>query len=176
MDERAESGYADRAPDVIAAGQPYWQNASDKENEDRAAIEIGEAWNLIVRKMPAYHPIDRYGERGPVDRGTLNSWIEIKCRRKTHSLESYNGEVYFGVQKYLYLFNTAVGTGIPAYWVARFTEGLYWINVASVPVPLEANRAGTYVRAVPGFSDQEAMIFLKTSLMHPIAQIPTGVM
>lgn len=101
-------------------------NAQDKTSEREVAAMLESAWKCKVHqyRMP-YSPIDFYAEKG----GKMAALLELKTR--SHASTQYP-TVFLNFRKWIALRMATTGTGVPAIFVVRFTDGLYYINVAEV--------------------------------------------
>jgi hypothetical protein len=136
--------------------------ASDEDNEVRAAARIGERWKSSVIKFAPMSPIDWY----VVQQNRVKAVAEIKCRK--HKSDTYP-TVYLSVRKWHGLMLSEHGMGVGGFFVAGFTDGIWSIRVDKV----DARRfklAGRYDRGLP--SDIEPMIEVPIDEMTCVETYP----
>lgn len=101
-----------------------YQRESDKAAERDVAGALGRAWQCEPVEFPAISPIDWYMKRGT----QLVALVEIKERRnRTHDAFK---TVMLNSMKALSLVTGSMAFSCPAYFVIRFTDGIFWINIS----------------------------------------------
>lgn len=102
-----------------------FESDRDRDHEREVAATLQAAWGCVLHSFGGFSAVDWYA----VKDGRLVGVLELKCR--THASTAYP-TVYLSLRKWLSLTLAAVATGTPAYFVARFTDGIYWVRVSEV--------------------------------------------
>lgn len=155
------TGYAERVGATHIDGTPIFQTAEDRRNESDVAAEVARAWACELRPFGMLAAVDWYAVRDGRPVGVL----ELKSRSHAHD---HFATVFLNVRKWLALLISGVGLGVPAIYVVRFTDGLWWIRAADV----HASRlriGGTAVR-VKSDSDIEPVIEVPVAEMAALTQ------
>lgn len=137
----------DRSPITHLDGTRIFQNPQDRRNEDAVARVLEAKWSCELHHFGALAPIDWYAVR----LGRLTGVLELKSRDANAGLYAW-----LNLRKWLSLALAQNGLGVPAIFVAKFTDALFWI-------PLDAIDASQIViagcvRAVKTEADIEPII------------------
>jgi hypothetical protein len=134
------------------------QTAADLKKEQEVA-RILEKWaKCQIIKFGEHDPIDRYAIRDKF----VVCLLEIKCR--DHALGEFP-TTWMSARKWMALAMGAMGFGVPAYWVVRFTDKIGYVNVFEV----EGSKpfmAGRRDRNPPEEHDIEPMIDVPIEKLH----------
>jgi hypothetical protein len=146
----------DRLNLVHLDGTRIFHTRADTETEDAIAEEIARHWNCTLNRFAPLCPIDWYAERN----GRLVGLAELKNR--THASHTYP-TVFLSVRKWLALSLGSMGLDCPALFIANFTNGVRWINVADIDA-----------RAIRicGASRNRAKMMADGSAIEPIIEVP----
>jgi hypothetical protein len=117
--------YYSRTQSIHTDGTPILKTADDERIETETAALLGAAWSCELRSFGKLAPLDWFAVR----HGRLVSVLELKSR--SHASDTYP-TVFLNVRKWLALTLASTGLGVPALFVARFTDGVRWVNVAEV--------------------------------------------
>ena len=117
--------YYERASHANSDGTPLFAGNKDKQYEDETAEIIEQAWRCQIHKFGQLAPIDYYAIRD----GRMVGLLELKSRSHAHGKYP---TVFLNVRKWLALVMGAAGMAVPAMFIVRFTNGLYYIPVAEV--------------------------------------------
>lgn len=113
--------YYDRTPDALG----FFATEEDRKNEREVADQLEKVWFCALRSFGCVAPIDWYAFR---DRRLL-ALIELKSR--SHPSTKYP-TVFLNVRKWLALSLASAGLGVPAIFVVRFTDGIWWVPLRKV--------------------------------------------
>lgn len=149
------NSYYQRNPTLVN-GIPLFSNATDLRNEQEVAAELGKAWGCEIKPFGPLCPIDFYALRN----GLMVGLLELKSR--THDSSKYP-TVFLNVRKWLALRLAETGLGVPAIFVVRFTDGIFYIPVNDVPT--QKITIGGTKHLVKSFTDIE-----------PVIEVPVGVL
>jgi hypothetical protein len=145
----ASSSYYDRSNVRHIDGTHVFATAEDSRNELEVAAVLREVWGCELHRFGALSPVDWYSARD----GRVSGLLELKSR--THRHDQYP-TVFLNVRKWLALSMGAVGLGVPAGFVVRFTDGVAWIPIADVDASRQ--RIGGCSGRVKSRSDVEPVI------------------
>lgn len=152
--------YYDRAPAQHLDGTPIFKTAADESSEQHVAQLIESRWGCALHSFGRLSPVDWYAERD----GRLVGLLELKTR--SHKIGTYP-TVFLNVRKYLALQLGAVGLGVPALFVVRWTDALRWVEVASVDA--SSSTIGGCLRVVKSRNDVEPVIEVPVGAMREVA-------
>lgn len=149
-------GPALRIPTAHTDGSPIYSNAADAAHEREVAALCERAWDCELRHFGKLAAVDWYALR----HGRVIGVAELKAR--THEIGRHPS-VWLNVRKWLALQLTAIGLGVPALFVVRFTDGVQWIDVRQI------NTAGRLaMRGTRGTDDAEPVIEVGVEDMIPL--------
>jgi hypothetical protein len=117
--------YYDRTATMVN-GAPFFSNSLDARNETETARQLEKAWRCEIRPFGQLCPIDFYALRN----SALVGLLELKSR--THESTKYP-TIWLNLRKWLALTMGETGLGVPALFVVKFLDGLYYIPVNEVP-------------------------------------------
>lgn len=120
-----KSTYYDRSGAKHLDGSVVFGNDADRASEDEVAAVIETAWKCQLRRFGALSPVDWYAVR--MER--LAGVVELKTR--SHVKAQYP-TVFLNVRKWMALSMAADGLGVPAIFVVRFTDGIYWTSLSQI--------------------------------------------
>lgn len=155
------ASYYTRENVVHLDGTRIFQNAGDRAAEDAVAHQVTRAWNCDVCRFGALSAVDWYATR----HGRVVGVLELKSR--SHALAKYP-TVFLNVRKWLALQLAAVGMGVPAIFVVRFTDALTWAPLADID-PRAVRIAGCS-RRVKSDNDVEPVIDVPVAAMRRIEE------
>lgn len=143
--------------------KPNADGSFEKPDDRRAQIEVGEilskAWRCVMHRYPQFSPIDWYGERN----GKIVCFAELKTR--THGKGEYP-TVFLNVRKWLALQIQQIASGVPSFYIVRFTDSIRWIQINDVDA--SQMRMGGCVRRVKSDCDHEPVIEVPVDVMKPL--------
>lgn len=151
--------YYDRTSQTYLDGTEIFQNETDRQNEESVAKSLGEAWGCRIRPFGALSPIDWHAERN----GRFVGILELKARPHAH--DRYP-TVFLNVRKWMTLTRAELGLGVPALFVVKFDDGIFWIPVAQIDA--RQCRMGGCVKLVKSGNDIEPIIDVPISSMRRI--------
>ena len=132
-----------------------FEKATDRAAEDRVAQFLEDRWRVKVGAYGPKSPIDRYLTRMVDGERKVAAIIEIKCRSHAVDHPGYP-TLYLSLQKYLNLWQAGWLAQVPAFYVARFTDEIRYINIEQIE-PGDVWIKGRRPRAGSA-NDQEPMI------------------
>jgi len=147
----SEPAYYDRQNVVHIDGTPIFQTREDQANEADVAALVSGHWDCRVRSFGALAPVDWYAER----HGRLIGVLELKSRH--HRREKYPG-VFLNVRKWLALTMASMGLRVPAVFVVRFDDGVWWVPLTEVDA--SQHRIAGCSRIVKSVNDIEPVIYV----------------
>jgi hypothetical protein len=152
--------YYSRTPATHSDGTPIFKTPEDEKNEQMIGELLGAAWNCTLHSFAKLTPIDWWAERD----GRIVGVLELKCR--AHDSAKYP-TVFFSVRKWLGLSLAAVGLGVPALFVVRFTDCVRWIEVANVDAE-DVTISGCFPAIRKSRADVEPLIEVPVRDMHEL--------
>tara|TARA_Y100001973_G_C5209184_1_gene344073 strand:- start:5810 stop:6355 length:546 start_codon:yes stop_codon:yes gene_type:complete len=99
------------------------ETQQDLSNESGVAAVIERAWQCGMRKLPKSYRLDFMAVRGD----DACAFVEVKCRR--HQSDTYP-TVMLSLSKVLQSNALTKATGCPCFFVARFTDGVYYYDLS----------------------------------------------
>jgi hypothetical protein len=150
------SQYYARTSAVHLDGTPIFKTKEDRDNEATVAQLIEAAWGCKLGEFGALSPIDWYAQRD----GRLVGLLELKTR--WHPRDDYPG-VFLNARKWLALSLGSIGMGVPALFVVKFTDGVYWVPISKVDAT--THRIGGCSVRVKSVNDIEPIIEVPLSTM-----------
>jgi hypothetical protein len=102
-----------------------FRSAADAAIEQEVADTLAVAWACEIRSYGGKDHIDYYAIR---DEETV-AFMELKARKVPHNKYP---TVFLALRKWIALALVTVGTGKPAFYIVRFTDGIRYINVMDV--------------------------------------------
>ncbi len=151
--------YYDRTATTHIDGSPVFKTPEDEAGEIEVAKILQDAWKCKLKTFGKLSAVDWFAERD----GRLIGIVELKSR--THAADKYP-TVFLNVRKWLALLLSAVGLGVPAVFVVRFTDSVRYIPVAEIsPAGIKIGGCRTQVKAT---SDVEPVIEVLISDMKVI--------
>lgn len=151
--------YYARAGATNSDGTPIFATRNDAAAEAETARLVEEAWGARLHKFGPLAPVDFYAIRD----GRLVGVLEVKTR--SHRSDRFP-TVFLNVRKWLALRMASMGLGVPAVFVARFEDGVRWIDVEQVDA--STARMGGCLRVVKAASDVEPVIEVPVAQMRPL--------
>lgn len=146
-------------------GTPLFATRSDAASEDDTARLVEQTWGASLHKFGPLAPIDFYAIR----HGRLVGLLELKTR--SHASDAFP-TVFLNVRKWLALRMASMGIGVPAVFVARFTDDVRWIDVEEVDA--SKARMGGALRVVKASSDVEPVIEVPVAQMRALGPQQTA--
>lgn len=151
--------YYTRQSSTHTDGTETYASGGDTAAQESVAGLIEQCWgpHLSVRPFGRLSHIDYYAER----HGRLAALLEIKSR--SHA-STHHETVWLNVRKWFALQMGSVALQVPAYFFAKFTDEVRYIDVQNV----DARRhsiGGTW-RVVKSRSDIEPVIEVSVEEMH----------
>lgn len=143
------TSYYQRTGIIGPDGGLEFTSPEDEAHEREVANQIEAAWSCHLRPFGRLSPLDWYAER----HGRLVGVLELKSR--SHASTTYP-TVYLNVRKWLALQLAAIGLGVPALFVVRFTDTVKWTRIG-MPETSTATIGGC-LRLVKSRSDIEPII------------------
>ena len=143
------TSYYDRVGSRGSDGKVMFTADRDKVNEKEVQSIIEEKWLCELHDFGMLCPIDFYATRD----GRMVGVVEVKSR--THSSYKYP-TVFLNVRKWLSLCLAETGLGVPALFVAKFTDCVKYIRVPDI----DASRVkiGGTTKLVKSSTDIEPLI------------------
>lgn len=151
--------YYDRQGSEGPDGLPVFAADRDKSNESEVAQMIGAAWGCEVRPYGMLSPVDWYAIRD----GHVVANLELKSR--THDSQKYP-TVMLNIRKWLALGLIQIGMGCPSIYVARLTDGVWWIRYDDIPT--HDMRIGGASRIVKSKTDIEPIFYIPIASMRKL--------
>lgn len=151
--------YYERCTTTNVDGTPIFKTDEDERSEAEVAAIASEVWNCQFHAFGRLSPVDWWVERD----GRLVAVAELKTR--THDHRRYP-TVFLNLRKWSALTMMSAGTGRPAFFVVRFTDGIYWVNVAQI----DASKViiGGCKKFVKARSDIEPVIEVPVAQLTPL--------
>jgi hypothetical protein len=151
--------YADRTAAVNDDGTPLFASDYDQANEERVRIAVEAAWGCKLHPFGRLCPIDFYALR----HGRMVGLVEVKAR--SHPSDRFE-TVFLNVRKWLALLMGETGLGVPAVFVASFTDAMRFIPVGEVDG--RRLKIGGASRIVKSRSDIEPVIEVPVAAMRSL--------
>ena len=117
--------YYQRSTTTYLDGTPIFKTVEDERSESYVARELGAKWKCEFRSFGKLSPVDWFAIRD----GRMVAVAELKTRG--HSYTQYP-TVFLNFRKWSALVLMACGSGVPAFFVVRFTNGIYFVKVAEI--------------------------------------------
>jgi hypothetical protein len=117
--------YYDRETTTFIDGTPIFKTEEDEKSENEISKIIEDTWKCQLFSFGKLSVIDWYAVRT----GRLVGLLELKTR--THDTDKYD-TVFLNVRKWLALNLAAVGMGIPALFVVRFSNAVKFISISDI--------------------------------------------
>lgn len=155
------SDYYARKATANADGTPLFATASDVACQQAVAEMIEQAFGpgLVLKKFGHLCPIDFYAERD----GRMAAVLELKSR--SHESATYP-TVFLNVRKWLALSMAAIGFGVPAFFVVRFTDRVLYVDLRDVDA--RTHRIGGTRKIVKSRSDREPVVEVPVETMKEV--------
>ena len=134
--------------------RPVYERDSDLQRERAAIEQIEGLWGLRFEKTPRFYAIDFCIVNSM---GRVCGWVEIKG--KTFPKNTYP-TFFTSVEKLLRLLRMSQFTGLPAYLVCCWQDGVFFIQ----PTPMDCR---TYAIKIGGRTDRG-----DADDVEPVAHIP----
>jgi hypothetical protein len=156
--------YYDRTSTVNTDGTPVFATKEDTDSQIETArlIEKFLGPNLVVKEFGHLSQIDFFAERD----GRAAALIEVKAR--SHESAKFS-TVFLNVRKWLALQMGGLGMCVPAFFFARFTDCLMYIDVRDVDA--SNHTMGGTSRIVKSKSDREPVIEIPISSMTKLCDL-----
>lgn len=154
--------YYDRDGGTASDGSRTYANARDIENEVDTASLLMKAWGVELRPFGPLAAVDWYALR----HGRLVGVAELKTR--SHATTAHD-TVWLNVRKWLALQLSAVGLGVRAVYVVRFSDDTRWIDVGDIDAS-RVRLAGCR-RTVKASSDVEPVIEIPVNFMSGLGSL-----
>jgi hypothetical protein len=151
--------YYSRTATLNTDGSPLFAIGYDKENEGETCGLLSRVWKCEIRPFGRLSPVDFYAVRD----GRMVGVLELKSR--THANNKYP-TVFLNVRKWTALMMAGMGLAVPALFVVRFTDGVFYANVGEI----DARRwkIGGTKEIVKSQSDIEPVIEVPVATMKKI--------
>ena len=162
----AQCEYYQRTQTVLPGGHVTFKTELDEENERQASMLISLQWQIKVGSFGRYAPIDYYLETFA---GQHLGYAELKCRTIDHDKHK---ETWLNLRKFNWLFMTALGAYCEAFYLIKFNDGIWWIDIFDIRPKGKVRQAGT-VEIVKSRNDKEPVIFIPIQSMHPLCDTPS---
>ncbi len=117
--------YYDRESLVYLDGTKIFKSESDEKSEAEVAVLLEGVWSCKMHSFGKLALIDWYAERS----GRVIGVVELKTR--SHASDKHS-TVFLNVRKWLALIMASLGLGVPAVFVARFTDRVLWIPISEI--------------------------------------------
>jgi hypothetical protein len=141
--------YYERSNVVHIDGSHIFRTQEDRDIEREVASQIEAAWRCQMHEFGALSPVDWYAVR-------MNRMIGVaELKARSHPFGSYP-TVFLNVRKWLALSLASLGMGVPAVFVVKFSDSVYWIALAQID-PRQFRIAGCS-RLVKAKNDIEPVI------------------
>lgn len=148
----------DRSNIVHLDGTRIFQTAEDLRGQSEVADAISAAWNCELHSFGALAPIDWYALRY----GRMVGVLELKGR--DYGFDQYP-TIFISVRKWLALTLAATALGTPAIFVAKFSDGIWWVPLADIDTSHITITGWSKPRAR---NDTEPLIRIPTSQLRPL--------
>lgn len=148
-----------RGETINSDGTPLFAIDYDKSNEDEVRSALEKAWKCEIKPFGRLCPIDYYSTRD----GRMVGLLELKSR--THESTKY-ATVFLNVRKWIALLMGQNGLGVPAVFVVKFIDGIFYISVGDVDA--SKTKIGGTSKIVKSGSDIEPVIEVPISSMKRI--------
>lgn len=163
------SDYYERPAITQIDGTRVFKSEEDERNEQKAAAILSAFFSkrgggeCQFRSFGKLSPVDWWVERS--DR--IVGFAELKCR--SHASTTHP-TVFLNVRKWLAMKMAAAGFGVPAVFVVRFTDGLFYIPIDEVDVTRHKWRGCSKERDMRSKNDREPLIEVPVSDMYRVDQ------
>lgn len=154
------ASYYDREVTTFLDGSPVFATEKDRRNEESTARVLERAWRCELRRYGELSPVDWFAVRD----GRIVGVLELKSR--SHESTRYP-TVFLNQRKQLSLVWAAMGTGAPALFVVRFTDGIWWTIVGLAMGDIKLGGCREIVKAR---SDIEPVIHVPVAEMRQLPQ------
>jgi hypothetical protein len=152
--------YYDRPGQTHSDGTRIFQSQTDSAHEVAVADILAVAWRCEMHRFGALAPVDWYALR----HGRIVGIVELKSR--THGSDKYP-TVFLNFRKWLALQLGAIGLGVPASFVVRFTDCLMWAPLQDIDP--RQTRVGGCAKHVKPVSDIEPVIEVPVASMRRLS-------
>lgn len=157
-----DQSYYSRTGATHVDGTRIFASEKDIKAEAEVAAVLAKAWKCEVRRFGALSPVDWYCTRD----GRITGVAELKNRSKAST--EYT-TVFLNVRKWLALQLVSAGMGVPAVYVVRFADGLFWCRLHDID-PRQMQMGGCS-RRVKADNDFEPVINVDMKAMKLIQQV-----
>ncbi len=151
--------YYDRVAATNTDGTPIFATSVDRQSEKEVAAILEKQWRVSLHKYPEICQIDWYASRDE----RLVALLELKSR--SHALRDFP-TVFLNFRKWIALTMGTIGMGVPSFFVARFTDGIRWIDIANVDA--RKHRIGGCRTQVKSSTDREIVIEVPLTEMREL--------
>lgn len=103
--------------------RPKYESQQDIELEAGVAKHLASKWSSDAVKLPKFYKCDWALKRGK----KVGALLEIKCRK--NASDKYP-TIILSADKWTYLRQMDESLGVPAFFVAKFTDGIRFIRPA----------------------------------------------
>lgn len=148
--------YYDRQPATHLDGSPIFKTAADEAHEGEVAKLIEVAWRCHLSSFGRLAPIDWWAERD----GRIVGVLELKSRE--HPAGQYP-TVFLNLRKWLALRLAAMGFGVPAVFVVRFSDRVMYTTELAGEL-----RIGGTNGIVKSRNDVEPVVEIPIASMHDL--------
>jgi hypothetical protein len=147
--------------------RPVYESSFDIERETSAMAQVASVFGGKPNKTPKFSQIDYTLSRA---NGEITSFFEVKCRNNPK--DKYP-TLLLSLHKFMNLVEQTDTTGLPAYVVAAWTDGLYIFQVSRIDTELfDIKKGGRYDRNDP--KDVELVIHIPIDLFKPLNSFKTN--
>ena len=106
-------------------GTPMLSNERDRANEQHVIELVEDEWGCEVHRFSRLSPLDFWFEK----HGRIVCVAELKAR--SNSSDHYK-TVFLSLRKWMSLSLTSTCLGVPAVFIAKFTDDVRWIDIRGV--------------------------------------------
>lgn len=147
-------------------GTPVFETKEDADNKKAVADLVGRVWNCQFYSYGTLSPIDWWIEQF----GRVIGHAEVKVRTHPRVGPGSYDTVFLNVRKWLSLMTAGVGTGKPACFIVKFTDGTFWIPVNDVDA--RRFKVGGTKRLVKAVNDREPVIEIPCDSLREVEDSP----
>jgi len=150
--------YYNRTSRVHTDGTLVYETEEDHQQKLEVADYLERPWNCLFKDMGRLSPVDFVVNRHE----RPSAVVEVKCR--PHPLERYP-TAWCNDRKYDWLLSWSAGLRVPGFFVLKFTDGVFWINVKDIPPD---TRMGGCRKLVKSTTDIEPVHDIPLDLLHRV--------
>ncbi len=155
--------YYNRTGSVHTDGTRIFQTSADRQAEAEVAALLAQRWGCEIRSFGALAAVDWFAVR----HGRPVAVIELKTSLRASTDFPW---VLLNTRKWDALGRHACGLNVPAYFVIKLADGLFWIPLSKIDPSDGRTVFGGCMKMVKSINDIELIIRIPVTELHRIRE------